>query len=63
MTSLSSDVTNAVWHAYKHHEKLKGCVPRSDLIVSTPSSSLLEWEEPEIPIGIDTGKKCPLNIF
>ncbi|XP_022703204.1 differentially expressed in FDCP 6 homolog isoform X3 [Varroa jacobsoni] len=35
MTSLSSDVTNAVWYAYRHHERLKGCVPRNDLITLT----------------------------
>lgn len=34
MTSLSSDVTNAVWHAYHHHEELKGLVSRADLTVS-----------------------------
>ncbi|XP_003745673.1 differentially expressed in FDCP 6 homolog [Galendromus occidentalis] len=32
MTSLSSDVTNAVWHAYHYHQQiLKGCVTRNSL--------------------------------
>lgn len=41
MTSLSSDVTNAVWYAYRHHERFKGCVPRNDLIVS--SDRVMPW--------------------